>query len=235
MAPLDLACDGHVHTAFSAGRGSVSEMVAAAERAGLTALTVADEAGPDSAWLPEYLRAVRRAKGRMELELSVGVQVEAVREDGWLAFPPDLSGLDLIAVSVGRLPLRDGPAGLNALRARLREGALRPEDVVELLVQTTARAVERAGRYAPTRLARPLGMLAPLGIEEPAADGAAVRMLATTCQVTGATVEVSERWRTPTPALVGAFADAGVRLVAVSDAHQAAEVGRWTYLNSLVG
>ena len=36
---IDLAADGHVHTAFSSGRDSVSVLVAAAEATGLAELT----------------------------------------------------------------------------------------------------------------------------------------------------------------------------------------------------
>jgi putative hydrolase len=46
-------------------------------------------------------------------------------------------------------------------------------------------------------------------------------------------VEISEAWRSPSPALVARLREAGVALIAVSDARYAGEVGRWQYLRRL--
>src|SRR6478735_1602147 len=69
---IDLSADGHVHTAFSSGRDSVSVLVASAEQAGLTELTFADQVGPDTSWLPPYLSSIRRAQQRTDLVLRRG-------------------------------------------------------------------------------------------------------------------------------------------------------------------
>jgi len=232
MTVLDLAADAHVHTAFSIGRDGVNEMVTAAERAGLTALTIADRVDPGSSWLSEYRRAVRRAQQRVELRVRLGVQVEVVRHDGWLGFPVDLSGLDLVSVAVSRLPLATGLADADEIRARLDAGSLRPADVVELLVGTVILGIERAGRYAPVQVARPLALLGAVGIAEPEPADPVIDALAQACAETGARIEVSEHWRVPSPQLVDALTRKGVRLVAASDAHRAADVGRWHYLRA---
>jgi putative hydrolase len=233
MTVLDLAADAHVHTAFSIGRDGVNEMVTAADRAGLTGLTVADRADPDSAWLPEYRRAVRRAQQRVELRVRLGVQVEVVRPDGWLGFPVDLSGLDLVSVAVSQLPLPGGLADAEEIRSRLDAGTLRPADVIELLVNTVILGVERAGRYAPVQLARPLALLGAVGIAEPDPADPAIDALAHACATTGTRIEVSEHWRVPSPRMVDALAARGVRPVAASDAHRAADVGRWHYVREV--
>src|SRR2546428_624224 len=54
---IDLRCDSHVHSGYAAGRDSISVLVAAAERAGLVELTVADRVGPDTGWVAGAARA----------------------------------------------------------------------------------------------------------------------------------------------------------------------------------
>lgn len=232
---LDLTVDNHVHTAFAAGRDSVSLLVAAAERVGLAELVFCDEAGPETKWLPSYLASIQRAQQRTDVVLRAGVEVEAIGTDGWLAFPADLGGLDVVSVAVGALPMPAGLAGPEAVRALVDAGALTPADVVEMLVTVTGRAIERVNRYAPTRLARPLAFLERAGFTDADVDDAAVRALATMCRVTNTQVEISERHRMPSKRIAGLFASSGVRLIAASDARQAGEVGQWRHVAQLSG
>jgi putative hydrolase len=230
---IDLSADGHVHTAFSSGRDSVSELVASAEQAGLTELTFADKVGPDTGWLAPYLASIQRAQQRTELVLRRGAEVEAIGVDGWLAFPSDLNGLEVISVGLSRLPLPAGLLTADAVRASIEAGAMRPLDVVDQLVTVTALAVERVSRYAPTRLARPLDFLNRAGIDEAVIPEASIAELVAACRANGTVVEVSERHRLPSSRLARAFLDGGVRLVAASDAHRAAEVGRFRYVREV--
>jgi histidinol phosphatase-like PHP family hydrolase len=227
---LDLTVDGHVHTGFSAGRDSVGVVASAADRAGLRGLTFADQVGPDTTWLAAYADAVRRARGRTELTLRVGAEVEVVRQDGWLAWPADISQLEVVSVAVSRLPLNAGPAGPREVRAALAAKQLRPEQVAEIVVEATVKGIERASRYAPTQLARPFSLLDQVGIDDSALTGDVFAALAAACRASGTAVEVSEAWRSPSAATVGRLREAGVALVAASDARYAAEVGRWQYL-----
>jgi histidinol phosphatase-like PHP family hydrolase len=232
---LDRTVDSHVHTAFSAGRDSVSVLVAAAERLGLTELTFADEAGPETVWLPSYLATIQRAQQRTDVALRAGVEVEAIGTDGWLAFPSDLSGLDVVSVAVGALPMPSGLAGPETVKALIEAGALTRGDVVEMLVTVTARALERVNRYAPTQLARPLAFLGRAGFGACDIDDAAVRQLAEVCRATGTQVEVSERHLAPSPRVSAAFLAGGAKLVPASDARQAGDVGRWRYVDQVAG
>jgi histidinol phosphatase-like PHP family hydrolase len=232
---IDLRRDAHVHTAFSAGHDSISVLVAAAEAAGLTEVTFADRVGPDTGWLSSYLATIQRAQQRTDLVLRRGVEVEAIGVDGWLAFPSDLGGLEVISVGLSRLPLPSGLAGAERVRTLVDAGALRPAEVIERLVTVTCLAMERVGRYAPTTLARPLEFLAEAGIPESDVDSAAIGAIVAACRETGTVVELSERHRMPTRRLARAMADGGVRVVAASDAYSARDLGRWSYLNELTG
>ena len=232
---LDLSIDGHVHTGFAKGRLSVGALVTAAEQAGLTQVTFADLVGPETTWLRAYLDSVRRAQKRTDLALRVAVEVEVVRPDGWVAFPADLGELESISIALSGVPLPEGLVAPERVRARIRSGELRAADVTDLVVAATVHAVERTSRYAPTQLARPLGVLAALGIDEAEVDEQAIRQLAAACRSSRVVVEVSEAWRTPSLRLCRALAVAGVPLVAASDTADASQLGRWRYVRAVQG
>ncbi|BCY15136.1 hydrolase [Actinoplanes sp. L3-i22] len=230
VCALDLTVDAHVHTGFSAGRDAVGVVVSAADRAGLTALTFADQAGPETTWLTAYADSVRRARHRTEMTLRVAAEVEVVRPDGWLALPADLTQLDALSVATSALPYGDDLLDARAVRALLAAGGTTAEHVAELLVAATVRGLERASRYVPTQLARPLALLAQAGVDDAAVSPALIADLAAACRGTGTVVEISEAWRSPSPRLIAMLRDADVTLVPASDARYAAEVGGWQYL-----
>jgi histidinol phosphatase-like PHP family hydrolase len=227
---LDLTMDAHVHTGFSAGRDSVGVVVSAADQAGLTALTFADQVGPDTGWLSAYADAVSRARRRTEIRLRVAAEVEVVRPDGWLALPADLGHLEAISVAVSRLPIAGGLYGAREVRTMLATGDLTAERVAEGLITATIQGVDRASRYAPTQLARPLSLLAQVGLDDAVITPDLVGALAAACRETGTVVEISEAWRSPSPRIVALLRAAQVVLVPASDARYAAEAGRWQYL-----
>lgn len=230
---LDPEVDAHVHSGFSAGHDSIGAIVCAAQLAGLRQVTFGDQVDAQAAWLPAYREAVLRAQRRTDLELRISAEVEVVRPDGWLAFPADLGGLDAVTVAVSRLPLGGRLAEAAEARAMLAAGRLRPADVIEMVVSATVLGVERASRYAPTQLARPLGLLAELGVDEDEVPEPLLRECVEGCRVTNTTVEVSEAWRRPSLRFARMCATAGVTLAAASDARYANEVGRWRYVHQL--
>jgi histidinol phosphatase-like PHP family hydrolase len=230
---LDLRQDIHVHTGFAAGRDAVGVLVAAADRAGLSALTFADQVGPDTAWLPAYADAVRRARRRTELTLTIAAEVEVVRCDGWLAWPDDLGDVDAVSVAVSRLPLAGDLLEAREVRAALTSGRLAVTDVAEIIVGATVRGLARAARYAPVQLARPLSLLTQIGMDDTAVSADLLAELVAGCRETNALVEISEAWRSPSARLVRHLGKAGVSLGAASDARYAAEVGAWQYLRGI--
>jgi putative hydrolase len=229
----DLTADHHTHTAFAGGRDTVGVLVTAAERAGLRRLVIGDQAGAATTWLPAYQSAIRRAQARTDIRLRAAVEVEVVRADGWLDLPADLSGLELLSVAVSRVPLPGGPAPNEAVRAALRTGELHPIDVVELILSATVAALERASRYAPTQLARPLSLLGQVGLDMDEVDEPLLDALAAACRRTGTAVELSEAWRAPTPHVAYRLAAAGVQLVPASDGSEAGRLGHWEYVRDL--
>jgi putative hydrolase len=226
----DLAVDAHVHTGFAAGRDSVGVVVSAADRAGLTALTFADQVGPDTTWLPAYADAIRRASRRTEITLRIAAEIEVVRPDGWLALPTDLGDLEAVSVAVSRLPYGSATLSARDVRGLLADGRLTPGQVAEILVAATVGGLERASRYAPVQVARPLGLLAQVGLDDTVVTPDVLGALIDACWTTGAAVEISEAWRSPSPRMVAELRESGVPLMAASDARYAGEVGRWQYV-----
>ncbi|GGK17747.1 hypothetical protein GCM10010124_07900 [Pilimelia terevasa] len=231
---IDLNADAHVHTGFSVGRDSVGAIVTAAERVGLRQLTFADIVSPRVNWLPVYQKSILRAQQRTDVDLRMAVEVDVVRADGWLDFPEDLGGLDALSVSVGRLPVGGALLEPRRVAEALRAGELRAVDVVDLAVQASVHAVERASRYAPTQLARPLSLLAQVGLDLDELDDSVFAPLVEACRCSGTAVEVSESWRAPAGRLAGLFAAAGVPLLAASDARDVAQLGQWRFVARLL-
>lgn len=231
VTALDLTVDAHAHTGFAAGRDSVGVIVASADQAGLRSLTFADQASAETTWLPALADAVRRAQRRTEITLRVAAEVEVVRPDGWLDWPADLSSLEAVSVAVSQLPLGGELLGSRDVRAMLATGDLTPATVAEALVTATINGIERASRYAPAQLARPFNLLTQAGLDGAVLTPELIGALVTACRETGALVEISEAWRSPSARVVATLREARVALVPASDAWYAAEVGRWQYLH----
>ncbi|MFB7945896.1 PHP domain-containing protein [Kitasatospora phosalacinea] len=232
MTVRQLPCpiaDLHTHTDFSDGHNPLAEVVAAAGAAGLGTVVVTDHVRADSGYLPAYTAAVRAVRADAPLRVVCGVEAKILDTGGRIDLPADLTGVEHVALADHRFPLPDGPAHPEQVRALLATGALTPARARRLLLAATARAVTRlpAGRTA--HLAHLFSVLPKCGLDEADLDPAELAPLARACRARGTAVELNEKWRCPSPRTAAALAAAGVRLAAGSDAHRAAEVGRFDW------
>jgi putative hydrolase len=230
MPLLDLRADHHARTLFCGGADTLVEVVRSAERAGLTTVGITDWLPADADWLPAYASAIDRARGRTHLRLLAGAAAEILDRDGTLDLPHQLVGVDHIAVVSRRLPLDSGPAATAEVQRLLHSGALAPRDAVEILVTGYLNALDAAAQRAQAVLARPFSILPEIGLTEDEVDDAALAAVVDACRATGAAVEVNEAWQCPSPRVACALAEAGVRLVAASDAYDARDVGKWSHV-----
>lgn len=237
MSTLDPRADHHTHTSFSDGADDLDDMVRAAARTGLYRLAVTDHVRVDTDWVPAYVAAVRAAAiwAHLDLDLDVvlGVETKMLDTSGRLDLPANLRGVEQVAVADHRLPTPHGPALPADVIAGLRDGTYRPADVVDMLVGASVRALTVAAGIGQAVLVHPFSILPKVGLTEDAVDDAALRALADGCRAVGAVVEVNEKWRCPSVRVTRVLDALGVDLVAGSDAHRAAAVGRFSHVRDV--
>ncbi|MEV1027024.1 PHP domain-containing protein [Streptomyces sp. NPDC050264] len=228
--PDPLSADHHTHTDHSDGRDPLARMIAAAELRGLTTLYVTDHVRADTTYLPEYVAAVRAARGRTPLDIVCGVEAKIMDSSGRLDLPADLRGIEHIAIADHRYPLPDGPAHPDEVRAALGAGRLDRRTAVDLLVEATVHAVSDVPEGIGAHLAHLFSVLPKAGLDETDVPQEFIKRIADACLATGTAVELNEKWRCPAPRTAAVLYRAGVRLVAGSDAHRHEDVGAWSYV-----
>ncbi|WP_243738023.1 PHP domain-containing protein [Cellulomonas shaoxiangyii] len=222
--------DHHVHSTFSDDAVSTpAENLAAARRAGLRRVRMVDHVRVTSTHVPDMLAAVRSLPPVDGLEVLTGVEAKVLDVAGRVDAPASVlaalgtpDGPDRVLLADHQLPGPDGPWSPRTVRERLHAGALRPGDVVEMLVTATARAVERTGR---AQLAHPFSVLPKVGLTEDDVPDDLLDALAAVLVATGTPAEVNEKWACPGPRVRARWERAGVLLVASTDAHVAGDVG----------
>lgn len=229
MTHPELAGDWHVHSTFSDDATStLEENVAAAEAAGLREIRLTEHVRTDTRWVPEFLAAVRALDVPPSLTVRTGVEAKILDAAGTLDIPADLvvgeGGVDGIVIADHQFPGPDGPWSPSRAAAEL-DGGLPAAEAVATLVRATVAAMERAGGGA--QLAHPFSILPKIGLSEDDIDDALLREWAEGAARTGTRIEVNEKWGCPGPRAIRAARAAGAELVASTDSHTAADVGRY--------
>lgn len=241
FAPIDVdrGADWHTHSTVSDGADPLAAMLAAAATAGLHTWGASDHVRTSTTWVPEYVATVRelgRSDRAREAGITVrcGVEVKMLDSAGRLDLPADLPELDYLLIADHQFPGPQGPEHPSVVRSRVEgdpDGA--GPEAIGMLIQAMCAAV--AASPVPAILAHPFSLLPKCGLNESHLTPSQLQQLAYACLQADAAVEVNEKWRCPAPQAVRALAAAGVRITAGSDAHRAADVGRWAYLDQLVG
>jgi putative hydrolase len=104
-------------------------------------------------------------------------------------------------------------------------------DVIDGLIAATLGALERV---ALPQLAHLFSLLPKMGLDEADVPGPALGHLAQGCFRAGARVEINEKWACPSPRTIRALAAAGVPLVASTDSHDCATIGRYRRVRSIL-
>lgn len=222
-----LKADHHVHSTFSDGTGSLRENLAAARRAGLEAIGFVDHVREGTRWLPSYTAAVHRVASGSDILVTCGVEAKILDLDGRLDLPEDLSGVDRIVAADHQVPGSSGPIEPGIVRLALRAGSLTASQVIEDVVTGTEAAMRRR---AGLLLAHLFSILPKVGLSEDDVSAQQIERLAGAAIRSSAVLEVSERWRCPSERVVDSFRDAGVEIVASSDAHEPTAIGRYDYV-----
>lgn len=223
--------DWHVHSTFSDGEGSLEQNADAARRRGLHHLGCVDHVRSSSRWVPEYVEAVRALREQLDPRFTVtaGVEAKLLDCDGTLDLPPrkDREGVDLIVIADHAVPTPSGPMKPADVAAAIKGGALAAHEAASWVVSSTVAAMRRhhGAQVAHLFSVLPKAGMSPADVPEPALVD-----LIDTAREARCSVEINERWQTPSAAIATAFARSGVRLVASTDAHSPAGVGVYQHV-----
>ena len=223
MNPL---ADLHVHSTFSDGRGTIEENIAAAEALGLGTLGCVDHVRVDTDWVPAYVEAVQRARDGTAVELRCGIEAKLLDTTGALDLPGGIDGIDAIYAADHQVPLADGPTHPREVRERIGGGDLDPAVVIDAILTSTARALDRPQRVV---IAHFLSILPKIGLTEADVPPEGLERLAAEAARTGQEIEISERWRCPSAATLRPFKALGVPIVLSTDSHKRGTIGRYEH------
>jgi putative hydrolase len=224
-APVSLEEDYHVHSVFSDGASTLAENVQVARQRGLRRLCLVDHVRADTAWVPDFVRAVLPLREPGGIDILAGVEAKILDRTGRLDLPdsPDaLAGIDLVLIADHQVPGDLGPIEPQEVRAGLSSGTRSPAEVIDCLIEATASALSRVDRPV---LAHLFSVLPKIGLTECDVPDSLLGLLAERARATGAMVEVNEKWSCPSARTLRAFASAGVTLVASTDSHDCKDIG----------
>lgn len=218
--------DMHVHSTFSDGANSLEENLAEAERLGLTELGCVDHVRVDTDWVPGYAAAVAALRERTGVRLQCGIEAKLLDTGGALDLPEPCPGVDAIYAADHQVPLADGPHHPRDIRAALEDGSVSDEEIIGAIIASTAAAVQSHDGIV---IAHFFSILPKIGIEESQVALEPLQDLARATAATGARIEVSERWRCPSPRTLRPFADHGVPILLSTDSHRRETIGRYDH------
>jgi putative hydrolase len=227
---IDRSADLHTHSALTDGADPPEQMAEAAARTELTSWGLSDHVRADTTWLADYVTRVRDLRAG-EVAVRCGVEAKIVDLAGRLDLPRELPELDYVLIADHQFPGQDGPIHPSVVQESLTDGRLLPVEVVEQLVRATIAAIGRSP--FPPILAHLFSILPKIGLEEADVGDELIDALAGALRSADAGVEVNEKWRCPSTRVLARLAAAGVRLGAGSDAHRAADIGKWSYVREL--
>jgi putative hydrolase len=223
---VNALADLHVHSTFSDGRDPIEANIAAAEALGLGALGCVDHVRVDTDWVPAYVEAVQRLRSETEVELRCGIEAKLLDTTGALDLPDQIDGIDAIYAADHQVPLAEGPTHPREVRERIAAGDLDAAAVIDAILTSTARALDRPQRVV---IAHFLSILPKIGLSEADVPLDGLERLAAETARTGQEIEVSERWRCPSAATLRPFARAGVTILLSTDSHKSDTIGRYDY------
>jgi putative hydrolase len=224
--------DNHVHSTFSDGKGTIAENVAAAEAIGLVRLTCVDHVRADTAWAPEFVRAVREADQETEIELHCGLEAKLLDTEGNLDLPADLGGADYVYAADHQVPLSSGPAHPRQVKAAIESGEMTALEALEAIVTATSNAVARRDDVVIAHL---FSVLPKIGLEEAQVPAELVLVLAEAAARNGARIEIDERWSCPSAVTLAPFQELEVPILLSTDSHRPEAIGRYDYCLGVLG
>lgn len=227
---MSLSQDMHVHSTFSDGRDTIEDNVAEAERLGLVEMTCVDHVRVDSDWVADFTTCVKRANAATPVALSCGIEAKLLNTAGDLDLPPDIAGAQAIYIADHQVPLADGPRTPGEVRQLIETDLLEGRSVLDAIATSTTNALLRNRSVVIAHL---FSVLPKLGLEEANVPLELVEQIASAAALSGARIEISERWRCPSARTLRPFLSRGVGILLSTDSHRSDTIGRYSYCNSV--
>ncbi len=220
-----------MHSTFSDDAVStLEENVEAAAAAGLETVRLVDHVRQSTTWVPEYLAAVAGLRVPDGLTVLTGVEAKILDAAGTLDIPALPAGIDRILIADHQFPGTDGPLGPTAVRERIAAGWA-PDDVLDQFVDAVIATMRR---HPGNQLAHCFSILPKIGLDEADLGTERIDAWARAAAETGTLVEVNEKWGCPGVDALAALHRAGATIVASTDSHVAADVGRYARILPLL-
>jgi putative hydrolase len=218
--------DMHVHSTFSDGADRLEDNIAEAEALGLTALGCVDHVRVSTDWVGDYVDAVGRARLQTAVELRCGIEAKLLDTTGALDLPTGIEGVDAIYAADHQVPLPEGPTHPREVRERIAAGDLLAADVIDAILESTARALDRPQHVVIAHFG---SILPKIGLTEADLPASGLERLAAEAARTGQEIEISERWRCPSAATLRPFLRHGVPIALSTDSHRRGTIGRYEH------
>lgn len=218
--------DMHVHSTFSDGAAAPHENIRRAEEIGLEALTLVDHVRASSDWIPRFVAHVGLLRHSAALDVRIGIEAKILTVGGLIDRPERIGGVDRVYIADHQVPGHRTPERPSDVRMQVAAGRRRAGEVIDAVVQGTANAM-RAQPGAV--LAHLFSVLPKVGLYEGLVSDEQIGLLAETAAQTGATLELSERWKCPGTRVARAFLERGVPIVVSSDSHRLDSLGEFTW------
>ncbi len=223
--------DMHIHSRFSDGKATIQENVEQALRRGLTRICCVDHVRRNTPWVPEFVAEVHQAqRNNPTIPLYCGLEAKILNQSGALDLPDSIAGADYIYAADHRFPLGDECYSPEEIRERLKNKSLTEAGAIASLVEATRNAMLRRPALV---LAHLFSILPKVHLDESAVSDAQLQELARTARLTGATIEVDERWRCPSLRTTAAFHKLGVPVICSTDSHSLETVGNYIYVQGV--
>lgn len=223
---MNVQADMHVHSTFSDGRDRIEDNIVECEALGLTALGCVDHVRAGTDWVPDYVAAVSRLRGETEVKLRCGIEAKLLDTTGALDLPADIDGVDAIYAADHQVPLAAGPTHPREVRDRIAAGDLSAEAVLDAILTSTLRALDRPQHVVIAHFG---SILPKIGLTEAGLPADGLERLAAEAARTGQEIEISERWRCPSATTLRPFLRHGVSIALSTDSHKRETIGRYTH------
>jgi putative hydrolase len=229
--PIRLDEDWQMHSTFSDGTGTVDENVAAAAAGGLRRIYLTDHVRHDTAWVADFVAAVRRVDAASRVAVGCGLEAKILDTSGRLDLPADHGLADLVLAADHQVPSPDGPRLPSEIAAAVEAGELDRATVIDWIETAT---IATMAAHPGVLVAHLFSVLPKVGLSE--ADDVSderIARIAAAARRHGAIVEVSERWKCPSARTMRMMRAAGVHVVASTDSHKPQDIGRYDYCRTV--